>query len=168
MLNLTKNHLMEETLSKIYYAHIYSHLSYSLVVWGSMLSATLKEDLFRVQKACIRLIHKKKKNAPMDELFRKSEILKFPDLIKLELIKFGYRIRNGLLPNPIQYIMNSKGKRKEHRYPTHNKNISNIQAHMSVQFNNSLVCKGLSVLCSTGKKIKGAYNLKACIKKFKK
>ena len=60
MLILAKNHLTEETLSKIYYAHIYSHLSYSLVVWGSMLSATLKEDLFRVQKACIRLIHKKK------------------------------------------------------------------------------------------------------------
>ena len=37
----------------IYNGHIYSHLSYCLVVWGSMLNAECRDKLYKAQKACI-------------------------------------------------------------------------------------------------------------------
>ena len=40
----------------IYYAHIYSHISYAIPIWGSMLSHTMTEKLFKLQKECVRLI----------------------------------------------------------------------------------------------------------------
>ena len=92
LLNLVKNVLNVNTLIKIYYAHIYCHLSYGLIVWGSMLNATSMEELFKMQKACIRLVNKRKKNAATNTLFKNNKILKLPDIINLELIKFGYRL----------------------------------------------------------------------------
>ena len=34
LLNLARNTLDKSPLIKLYYAHIYSHMSYGLVVWG--------------------------------------------------------------------------------------------------------------------------------------
>ena len=84
----------------------------------------------------------KKENSPTNALFKKDGILKFPDIIDLELIKFGYRLSTQDLPTPIESIMNNKGGRKTHRYPTQSKGFPNIQKHTCVQFNNSYLCKG--------------------------
>ena len=112
---------------KIHYAHIHSHLRYGLVVWGSMMTKTSKTELEKLQKACIRLSNKKKKNAPTNELFIRNRLLKFSDMINIELLKFGYMLSRRCLPNPISKIMNKKGGQKTHPYPTCNKKIPNIQ-----------------------------------------
>ena len=38
LLHISKNFLDIQTMVKIYYAYIYSHLRYGLVVWGSMMT----------------------------------------------------------------------------------------------------------------------------------
>ena len=97
LLNISKNFLDIQTMVKIYYAHIHSHLRYGLVVWGSMMTKTSKNELEKLQKACIRLVNKKKKNAPTNELFRRNRLLKFSDMIDIELLKFGYMLsRRGM------------------------------------------------------------------------
>ena len=45
LLSISKNLLNERSLRSIYFAHIYSHLNYSLVTWGSMISNSDKEKL---------------------------------------------------------------------------------------------------------------------------
>ena len=40
----------------IYYAHIYNHLTYTTVVWGSMLTDSKIENLYKIQKECVRYI----------------------------------------------------------------------------------------------------------------
>ena len=150
LLSLSKNFLDIDTLIKIYYTH--SHLSYGLIVWGSMLNAKSREELFKIQKACVRLINKRMKNSPTNSLFKKNRILKFAD-------KFGYRLSKQSLPMPIEATMNKKGGRKTHQYPTHNKLIPNIQKHSCKQFNNSYLCKGVSLLSDSKDCIKGTKSL---------
>ena len=49
LLSISKNLLNEQSLRSIYFAHIYSHLNYSLVTWGSMISNTRNKHLPNVQ-----------------------------------------------------------------------------------------------------------------------
>ena len=160
LLNISKNFLNIQMMVKIYYAHIHSHLRYGLVVWGSMMTKTSKTELEKLQKACIRLVNKKKKNAPTNELFIRNRLLKFSDIIDIELLKFGYMLSRSCLPNPINKIMNNKGGQKTHPYPTRNKRIPNIQRHNDQSFNSSYLCKGVTLFMNSGKPIKDASSLK--------
>ena len=65
LLTNAKNMLDEKSLMTIYNVHSYSHLSYCLVVWGSMLNAECRDKLYKAQKACIRTVAKLK---PRDSL----------------------------------------------------------------------------------------------------
>ena len=161
--NISKNFLDIQTMVKIYYAHIHSHLRYGLVVWGSMMTKTSKNELKKLQKACICLVNKKKKNAPTNELFIRNRLLKFSEMIDIELLKFGYMLSRRCLPNPIDKIMNEKGRLKTHPYPTRNKRIPNVQRHNDQSFNSSYLCKGVTLFMNSGKPIKDASSLKRMI-----
>ena len=63
--------------------------------------------------------------------------------------------------------MNQKGGKKTHRYPTHNKNIPNVQKHNDKYFNNSYLCKGVTVFTNAGRCIKDAPSLKGMIREAK-
>ena len=160
LLNVSKNFLNISTMIKIYYAHIHSHLRYGLVIWGSMMTKTSQTELEKLQKACIRLVNKKKKNAPTNELFIRNRLLKFSDMIHIELLKFGYMLSKKKLPNPINNIMTKKGGQKTHPYQTRNKMIPNIQRNNDQSFNSSYLCKGVSLFMNSGKSIKDAKSLK--------
>ena len=132
------------TLKNIYYAHIYSHLTYGLTVWGSMLDSKDLDAIFKVQKQCIRIICHAPSRASTDCLFKKLGILRFKDIIKLELVKLGYKLTNSLLPQPVQDQFNKYRGKKCHRYPTRLKNTPNIQKHLSKIFNKSNLCQSLA------------------------
>ena len=92
LLSISKNLLNEQSLRSMYFAHIYSHLNYSLVTWGSMISNLDKEKLYKVQKSCIRILGCKRKRKNINNIFMDLQILPFPEMIKLELCKYGYKI----------------------------------------------------------------------------
>ena len=58
LLCLAKHLLPVDCLRTVYFSHIYIHLKYSLVVWGSMISKFQLSEIFQVQKNCIRLLVK--------------------------------------------------------------------------------------------------------------
>ena len=167
LLNVSKNFLNIPTLLKIYYSHIHSHLRYGLVVWGSMMTKTSLTELEKLQKTCIRLVNKKKKNAPTNELFIRNRLLKFSDMIHIELLKFGYRLSKRNLPDPINNVMTKNRGQKTHPYQTRNKMIPNIQRHTDQSFNSSYLCKGVSMFINSGKSIKDAKTLKRMISEAK-
>ena len=90
-LSLAKNLLPVDCLQTVYFSHIYSHLHYNLVVWGSMLTKSQLSEIFQQQKYCIHLLGKGK-TKPTDELFASLKVMKFPDMIQLELCKFGAKV----------------------------------------------------------------------------
>ena len=96
LLSISKNLLNEQSLRSIYFAHIYSHLNYSLVTWGSMISKSDKEKLYEVQKSCIHILGCKKNRKNVNNIYTNLQILPFPEMIKSELCKYGYKIKKNV------------------------------------------------------------------------
>ena len=158
LLSLSKNMLPTEVIRTVYFSHIHSHLSYNLSIWGSMLSKSQVSDISQLQHKCIR--HMLKGNSiPLDAIFRKLKLVKFSDMIKIELCKFGARVSNNLLPKPILDLMKKRGGMKTHGYETRNKNILNTQRHTSAHFNTSFMCRGITEYSSLTLDLKSIMNI---------
>ena len=70
----SKNLLNVHEMKMPYYAQIYSHLSYCVVLWGSMLSTEYKCKLRSLQNKCVKLIDLTRST---DHTYKKHNILKF-------------------------------------------------------------------------------------------
>ena len=81
--------LMVQGKLAIYYAYMYSHLNYVILVWGSMLSKIKLDKLFKVQKECMRFISNVEKTAQNDPIFNRLKTLKLTQMIDLELHKLN-------------------------------------------------------------------------------
>ena len=95
MLQQSKNVLDSHSKKLIYFGHIHSHLTYGLVNWGSLITNRDLDKLQKLQNQCVRLIDPK---SNINQIYKKNQILKIKDLIKLELSKFGYKYLHNILP----------------------------------------------------------------------
>ena len=166
LLSLAKNLLPVDVMWTVYFSHIYSHLSYNLGVWGSMLSKLQILEISQLQQKCIH--HMIRRNSlPVDDIFKKLKLLKFPDMIKIEWCKFGARISNNLLPKPIQELMIKRGGKKTHGYETRNKHIPNTQKHATTCFNISFMCHGITEYSNLSTDLKSITNISMLSTKLK-
>ena len=97
-------------LKTIYYAHIHPHLTYCLPIWGST-HPTYLQSIFLLQKRAIRLITNSPYLEHTNPLFKLTHIVKFFDLVKLEIGSFMYK--NNHLPMFDRLL---------HNYNTRNRN----------------------------------------------
>ena len=134
--------LSKSTLHQIYYAHIYSHLTYGLTIWGSMITKKLEKTLYKIQTDCLKIMCNMKNTITQNELYLKFAIVPFPLLVKQELIKLGYKLCKNHLPIPINKIYKKDGT-KPHKYDTRRKEIPIIHKHTDTHFNKSFLCKSL-------------------------
>ena len=88
-------------------------------------------------------------------------------MIQLELIKFGYKITKNQQPLPLQELMNARGGKKTHRYPTRGKNVPNIQKHTSEIFNKSFIHRSMSEFSMMPDSIKNSKSIGNIVMKFK-
>ena len=112
LLRIARNILDYNCLRLIYYAHIYSHLSYGILAWSSMAKKSDINSLFVIQKQCIRLVHKCNITADCIPLFKQSKMLPLHNIINVELAKPSYSINRKLLPKPILDIYDKNGGTK--------------------------------------------------------
>ena len=94
-----------------------------------------------MQTDCLKLLNSENHNNESD-IYIQNKILPFRSLIKQELIKLRYNISANNAPTPIINIYR-KEERKQHWYPTRQKNIPNIKKHQDTLFNRSFLCKSL-------------------------
>jgi hypothetical protein len=90
-LRSVQHFLPENALKTLYFSIIHCHFIYAIEIWGCALQSALN-NLFVKQKSAIRIICGKKYNAHTEHLFKKLEILKFPDLVNFCKLKFMYQI----------------------------------------------------------------------------
>ena len=83
-LSKLKNYVDVHTLKIIYYSLIYSHLKYCITSWGRA-AKTIIQPIISTQKRVIRIITGSNYQAHTNPLFNKLEILKLPDIYKLQI-----------------------------------------------------------------------------------
>ena len=167
LLATSRNMLNTNCLKSVYYAHIYSHLSYGLILWGPMTSHKLIKELTTIQDACIQIVCKVPKRTTALPLYKKMQILRLPEMIVLELAKYGFKISHLQYSAKIHDIANTNGGLKQHRYLTRHKNIPNIQKHTTTEFNSSYLCKGIKIYNNLSSKLKSIHNLKVFTREMK-
>jgi len=97
MLRSVKNTLPKTSLKLIYYTIFHCHLIYAIQIW-SCCSQNLINDLFKLQKAAVRIICNVRYNDHTEPLFKKEEILPLPDLISFFKIQLMQRFTQEFLP----------------------------------------------------------------------
>ena len=132
LLSLSQNLLPTNCLRIIYFSYIYSHMQYNLGIWGSMIGNSQMNKIYTLQKQCVQLMSKDK-NLPIDQLLKKHRVIKFPDMILMELCKFGFKLANNETPEPLKVLMEMRGGKKTHKYNTRSKHVPNIHKHNLVQ-----------------------------------
>ena len=116
VLNKVKHILDYSAMRTLYCAMILPYLSYCAEVWGNTYKETT-EPVFLLQKRAIRIIHKARYRDNTHELFTKSKLLKFKDLVELQTLLVMYKASTKSLPNNLQNmfsIIENEGRRKGH------------------------------------------------------
>ena len=95
--------LPQNTLLKLYYSMVHSHLLHGLVVWGSTFTSYLQK-LNSIQNKAVKLIGGGNYLDRATPYYSKLNILKLPDLNNLETAKFVYRFMHNTLPQSFSDI----------------------------------------------------------------
>ena len=163
-----KNLLNSNGLKMLYYAQFYSHLSYCIVLWGSMITSEYKRKLKTMENNCVKLLDL---SNHLDDIYRKHNILKLDELVNLEQKKLGYKLNNNLLrPNLANVLLTDpRGKtlKKQHKYSTRQKDHPNLPNHCSKLYNDSFLVqsiKNYNNLDLVTKNIKTLHQFAASIK----
>ena len=80
-----------------YFSRIYPYLFYCVSVWASTYPPNLRR-LIILQKLVIRIMSRSAFDAHTDPLFKNLKILNLENIYKLQIGKFMYQYRSGLLP----------------------------------------------------------------------
>ena len=97
MLSKVRNTVQKKTLKLICHGIFESHLFYSCLVWARNI-----KRLYILQKISLRLMYFLNRNLYTSPLFKRSDILKFPDQIALENCNFINNYLNQTLPTPFK------------------------------------------------------------------
>ena len=148
MLFRSKNLLSAHAKKILYYAQIYSHILYGLSIWGPMINNKTIKKIQNVQKNCLNCFTTTAVKTP----------LLLSDIIKQEVLKFGWKITHQELPIALQKcaITTAKGwtLEKRHRYETRNKSVSNIPIVKNSLYKRSIFCVGISTYGDLPSKLK--------------
>ena len=96
-LRTVRNTLNQHSLFLTYNSIFHCHLLYAIQIW-SCARSNLINEIYKMQKAAIRIIFGASYNAHTEPLFKKLEILPLPDLISFTKIQFMHRFTQKFLP----------------------------------------------------------------------
>jgi hypothetical protein len=102
ILRSVRNIISENSLTQLYYTLIHCHLIYAIQIWSST-KLSFYGELFKLQKASIRIITNSKYNAHTEPLFKKCNILPLPDLINFFKVQFMHHFTQNFLPISFNY-----------------------------------------------------------------
>ena len=90
--------LNNSSLRTLYYSLIYPYLFYCVSVWASTYPSNLRR-LITLQKRVVRIMSRTAFDAHTEPLFKNLRILNLKDIYKLQIGKFMYQCKSGLLPD---------------------------------------------------------------------
>lgn len=140
-------------LINIYYALIYPHLTYNIIVWGN---ANTANRIFISQKKIIRLLFSLRRMESCRPLFKQYNILTLPCIYIYKCII--YTVRN---------INNFERNSNTHGYPTRHGNFLKIPNHNSALYEKAPSYMGIKLFNSLPSVLKEEKNMVALKPKLK-
>ena len=138
MLYKSKRLLSSHAKKLMYFAPIYSHINYSISVWGPMAKGHRITKIQSIKNNSLKCV----------QTTDLQNFLMVCDIINLEILKFGWKLINKPLPISLQKCALSSAERltlvKEHWYNTRNKNIPNVPVVNNSKYKSSIFCKGIT------------------------
>lgn len=101
-----KNNLDKKSLLSVYYALVYSNLSYNIIVWGQSVDTN---RIFILQKRILRIIFDMGYRESCRTMFRKEGILTLTSIYIFKLLIYIHTNRNKLPISDHQYSTRKKG-----------------------------------------------------------
>ena len=144
LLKLGNKFLTKRVKKHVYYAHLYSHIIYGLVLWGNMLDQTSLNKIQTCMNKCFTLITHKEATKSN---FKEERFLTLAQLIKLENSKFGYKLYHNQLPTKLQSLVVTDSKKKDltkrHKYQTRSKKTLNFPQATTKMYHTSYLFQSL-------------------------
>ena len=164
-MNNVKNFLPRSSMKSLYYSFFYSHFSQGILLWGPSVSKWHQEKLKVKQNYAIRSIMKANSRASTAEFYRDLSILKFDDVVNLELCKFMYRVnRKEIPPNVIKFFSSY-----QHDHITrHSQESQYNQKRNFVVVNESFLSMAPQKYSRLSVNIRNSPSIKSFAKRFKK
>lgn len=103
VINKVKHILDYKSLHTLYCSLVLPYFMYCAEVWGNNYKTTLK-SLITLQKKAVRTIHKVGYREHIHQLFLKSRLLKFLDIVSYQTAIIMHKARNNQLPENIQSL----------------------------------------------------------------
>jgi hypothetical protein len=104
-LKAARKFLNESARISLFNALVISHLRYSNVVWQPMLTQSLSNSLTKFMKKGIRVVFFKKTMTHSEPLFKKSNILTFPDMLTYHQHSFLSRLVKNQSPSHLAKLV---------------------------------------------------------------
>ena len=157
----TGNKFLTKSSKKlVYYAHIYSHICYGLVIWGNMLDKTTKTKIQKCMDICFNLITHL---TPSKENYKKEKMLRLEELLYLENTKLGYKLEHYLLPQNLHMMMisdsKSKSLTKTHHYETRTKDLPHLPTAQNKNYHESFLFQSIKEYEKVPEKIRNSNKL---------
>ena len=144
LLYRSKNPMTPHAKRILYFAQIQSHLTYGLVIWGSMLASSQMKELQSIQNKCMQQINL---SLPLKEVYRKYNILQLKSLVSLENVKIRQKIHLKKLPVRLEKSMlhdeKNRSLTKSHEYNTRNKSLANTPLTSNGKYYQSFLVTGV-------------------------
>ena len=148
----------------LYFSYVQSHLMYGLSIWGPLITAVNKDRLLKLQKKAVRAIYNLPYYGTTVFAFKELNVLKFEDLLKLEMYKLSYLFTNDHLPYNMLRLFNANAL--SHAYNTRHRRNPRIEYHRTSIFHRSFLCLAPSLWQNAPRCIKTAPSVQSLKKQF--
>ena len=148
----------------LYYSLVYPYLYYCACVWGSTYHSNLKR-LVTLQKRAVRTISRSAFDPHTDPTFKSLKLLKFENIISLQVAKIMYLYKSGQLPESFQNMFFTG--QEIHNYNTRNRSFFRLPSCRTNVRKFSLRLQGPKIFNSLNDEIKNSLSLREFTSKLK-